>query len=73
MKKNKVPVLCLFPLLLLAVAASAGAAGDDAWRQELLKERGQKDVQGLADLAHGRPRAPDGGCRRKDVHPGARR
>lgn len=45
MNKNKIPVLFLFPLLLLAVAAPAGTAGDDAWRQELLKEREAKDVE----------------------------
>jgi uncharacterized protein (DUF1684 family) len=42
--------LFLLPLLFLAVATPARAAEDDAWRQELLKEREQKDIEFKASL-----------------------
>ena len=45
MKKITMARLFLLPLLLLAAAASSGAADTDTWRQELLKEREQKDIE----------------------------
>jgi len=44
-KKSVRSIAVLLPFFVLAVTPASAQSGDDAWRQELLKERAQKDAE----------------------------